>query len=101
MLWLVNSVNERDLNLLIKVQGLLRLSVVSLRKCILSQEICTVAGSEICTGASDDEFGGHEFIVTVALVVVDTLALARANEVREIGSDTKAMSDGAIQSHPS
>ena len=41
---LVNSVNERDLNLLIKVQGLLRLSVVSLRKCILSQEICTVAG---------------------------------------------------------
>ena len=42
-----------------------------------------------------------EFIVTVALVVVDTLALARANEVREIGCDTKAMSDGAIQSHPS
>ncbi len=41
---LVNSVNERDLNLLIKVQGLLRLSVVSLRKCILPQEICTVAG---------------------------------------------------------
>lgn len=41
---LVNSVNERDLNLLIKVQGLLRLSVVSLRRCILSQEICTVAG---------------------------------------------------------
>ncbi len=27
---LVNSVNERDLNLLIKVQGLLRLSIVSL-----------------------------------------------------------------------
>lgn len=44
---LVNSVNERDLNLLIKVQGLLRLSVVSLRKCILSQEICTVAGSPV------------------------------------------------------
>ena len=44
---LVNSVNERDLNLLIKVQGLLRLSVVSLGKCILSQEICTVAGSPV------------------------------------------------------
>ena len=41
---LVNSVNERDLNLLIKVQGLLRLSVVSLKECILLQETCTVAG---------------------------------------------------------
>ena len=33
---LVNSVNERDLNLLIKVQGLLRLSIVSLGECISS-----------------------------------------------------------------
>lgn len=39
---LVNSVNERDLNLLIKVQGLLRLSIVSLGGCIFPQETCTV-----------------------------------------------------------
>jgi len=44
---LVNSVNERDLNLLIKVQGLLRESVVSLGGCISPQEICTVAGSPV------------------------------------------------------
>lgn len=44
---LVNSVNERDLNLLIKVQGLLRESVVSLERCISLQEICTVAGSPV------------------------------------------------------
>ena len=42
-----------------------------------------------------------EFIITVAFVGYDTLALARANKIREIGCDTKAMSDRAIQSHPS
>jgi hypothetical protein len=44
---LVNSVNERDLNLLIKVQELLRGFVVSLGGRMSSQEICTVAGSPV------------------------------------------------------
>ena len=45
---LVNSVNERDLNLLIKVQGLLRLSVVSLKECILP------SGNLYCRWISSD-----------------------------------------------
>ena len=40
---LVNSVNEAEtFNLLIKVQGLLRLSIVWLGKCIFPQETCSV-----------------------------------------------------------
>lgn len=35
-----------------------------------------------------------------ALVVPDTLTVARAHHTREIGRDTKAMSHGALLSHP-
>ena len=44
---LVNSVNERDLNLLIRYRGFFGESVVSLRGCILSQKPVPVAGFRV------------------------------------------------------